>query len=420
VRPTAGVMPAEAVSLAAYNEEPGLDVLVSRQPVVDCDMRVIGYRIAYGALDHDHLVEARDESAIKLFGDFLSVVGLEELVGSSVAHLPVSRELLLTMGILPVRPDRVLLRLSYETATDPALQATLDGLAMRGYALSLYDLPGPEFDRTLLERFGTVEVDLARWHDDDAGSVVLQAHAGHAIPLACGLIDHADNARADELGFRLFAGPFIATPRVTAMRQVPIDHLSTLVALANLRGSSATIEQIEDVINRDVGLSVKLLRYINSAYFGIRHKIGSIRQAVMMLGTHGVSRWALLVALTGGPSAPRELSVMALTRARMCELLGSRYTDADPEELFTVGLLSVADALLDLPLEAIVSQLPLSEEVADALLRYGGPAGSILEAVVLYERGDFEAQSVRSHRHGLALAYREALGWAQKTLSEST
>jgi EAL and modified HD-GYP domain-containing signal transduction protein len=413
-------MSAQAASIASYSDEPGLDVLVSRQPVVDCDMRTIGYRIAYAAMEPDRELDARGKSAIKLFGDFLSVVGLEELVGSSVAHLPVSGELLAALGILPVRPDRVLLRLRYETAINPSLQSTIDGLAMRGYALSVYDLPGPDFDSSVLERVGTVELDLTRWHDDDAGSVVLQAHAGQATPLASGLNDYSDYQRADELGFRLFAGPFVATPRVSTMRQVPIDHLSTLAALAHLRSTTATIEQLEDVINRDVGLSVKLLRYINSAYFGMRHKIGSIRQAVMMLGTHGVSRWALLVALTGGPSAPRELSVTALTRARMCELVGTRYTDVDPEELFTVGLLSVADALLDLPLEAIVSQLPLSDGVEDALVRYGGKAGSVLEAVVTYERGDFEAPSVRAHRHGLALAYREALAWSQQMLGAGT
>jgi c-di-GMP phosphodiesterase len=409
-------MSAPAASIAAYNEEPGLDVLVSRQPVMDCDMRVIGYRVSYAAADDD--VAARSvRSEIRLFGDFLSVVGLEELVGSSVAHLPVSGHLLRTLGIPPVRPDRVLLRLAYHTAIDPQLQPIIDGLAMRGYALSVHDLPGPEFDIAVLDRFGTVEVDLPRWDDDDAGTVVLQAHASRATPLAAGLYEHSDYRRANELGFRLFTGPFIATPRVTAMRQVPIDHISTLVALSELQSTKATIEALEDVINHDVGLSVKLLRYINSAYFGMRQRIGSIRQAVMMLGSNGVSRWALLVALTGGPSVPRELAVMALTRARMCELLGARYDDVEPDELFTIGLLSVADALLDLPLEAIVSQLPLSEDVAAALLRYQGALGSILDAVVTYERGDFEAPSVRTHRDGLGVAYRSALGWAQNTLA---
>ncbi len=408
-------MSGEAASVIVFNEEPSLDVLVSRQPVVDCDMRVIGYRVSY-AVDRGDLVQAYERSEIRLFGDFLSVVGLEELVGSTVAHLPVSGELLKSLGIPPVRPDRVVLRLDYETAIDPELQPVIDGLAMRGYALSVYDLPGPDFDVSVLERFGTVEVDVPKWTDDDAGTVVLQAHASAAIPLAAGLNDHDEYERANQLGFRLFAGPFVAAPRVSAMRKVPIDHLSALVKFADVRSRSGSIEDLEDLINHDIGLSLKLLRYINSAYFGMRQKIGSVRQAVMMLGTHGVSRWAILVALTGGPSVPKELSVMALTRARMCELLGARYTAVDPEELFTIGLLSAADALLDLPLDAIVAQLPLSDEVAGALLRYAGAGGEILDAVITYERGDFDAPVVRAHRDGLSGAYRASLAWAQRTL----
>jgi EAL and modified HD-GYP domain-containing signal transduction protein len=193
--------------------------------------------------------------------------------------------------------------------------------------------------------------------------------------------------------------------------------MGTLVTLAALQGKSATIEELEQVIDRDVGLSVKLLRYINSAYVGMRSSIASIRQAVMMLGSRGVSRWALLVALTGGPSTPRELSVVGLTRARMCELLGSERADVGGDELFTVGLLSVADALLDVPLETIVDELPLADEVAAALLRRDGPAGAILDAVVSYERGEFDAASLQSHSKGIAASYRDALGWAVETVS---
>ena len=170
------------------------------------------------------------------------------------------------------------------------------------------------------------------------------------------------------------------------------------------------------MIDRDVGLSVKLLRYINSAYIGMRGSIGSIRQAVMMLGSRGVSRWALLVALTGGPNTPRELSVMGLTRARMCELLGADLGDVAGDQLFTVGLLSVADALLEVPLETIVEELPLADEVSAALLRRDGPAGAILKAVVSYEQGDFDVATLRSHAPGIASSYRDALGWAVETV----
>jgi EAL and modified HD-GYP domain-containing signal transduction protein len=138
----------------------------------------------------------------------------------------------------------------------------------------------------------------------------------------------------------------------------------------------------------------------------------------MMLGSRGVSRWVLMVALTGGPSTPRELSVMALTRARMCEILGKGYSDLGADELFTIGLLSYADALLDRPLETIISELPLAETLSDALLNRGGTAGAILDAVVAYELANFSAESIEAHRAGVAMAYMDALRWAQETLAE--
>ena len=396
-----------------------MDVLVSRQPVVDAEMRVTGYRIAYAALGPEDEIDPRVRSATQLIGDVLSVVGLQELVGATIAHLPLSRELLLTLGIPPVGPDRVMLRLAYEIAIDPELQPILDGLAYRGYALAVHDLPGSDCDLGVLERFGTVEVDFAAWSEHDAANVVPRILKRQGTPLAARVPDHARYERAKELGFQLLAGPFVATPRVISARQVPVGPMRTLVALAQLTTQDAAIEELEQVINRDVGLSVKLLRYINSAYFGLRDNISSIRQAVMMLGARGVTRWALLVALTSGPRTPHELAVMALTRARMCEILGAGRPDVEQDALFTIGLLSVADALLNRPLAEIVEELPLAEEISLALLQRAGPAGRILDAVVTYEHGDFHDERLESYRRDLGAAYRGALRWARRTLAET-
>jgi EAL and modified HD-GYP domain-containing signal transduction protein len=390
------------------------DLYISRQPVVDAEMRVTGYRLAYSTAA---AIEQDDASAARLLGDVLSGVGLEELVGTSLAHLPLSRRLLVALGVPPVRPDRVMLRIAHDTARDPEVAGTIDALAGRGYALSLYDLPGPDFDATLLDRFGTVEVDFTHWGESEARGAFARIQYGHAAALATGLRDYTNFETAKALGFELFTGPFYGSRHRAAVRKVPVGEMGTLVSLAAMQGSSATIEDLEQVIDRDVGLSVKLLRYINSAYVGMRGNITSIRQAVMMLGSRGVSRWALLVALTGGPSTPRELSVMGLTRARMCELLGTGRQDVAGDQLFTVGLLSIADALLEVPLETIVDELPLADEVSAALLRRDGPAGSILDAVVSYERGDFDAATLRAHAPAIASSYRDALGWAVETVS---
>jgi EAL and modified HD-GYP domain-containing signal transduction protein len=407
-------MATQQLEIGADQPSAAPDLFISRQPVVDGEMRVCGYRVAYSTADGSEPGEA---SAARLLGDVLSGVGLEELVGELPAHLPLSREALLALGVPPVRPDKVLLRIAHKTALDAELAQTIAALTMRGYALSLYELPGAQFEAGLLERFGTVEVDFSRWSAGEAALAVPRIQAGRAMPLAAGLADYGGFEQAKGLGFELFSGPFYASRHKAKVRKVPVGEMGTLVSLAAMQSGSATIEELEGVIDRDVGLSVKLLRYINSAHVGMRGSISSIRQAVMMLGSRGVSRWALLVALTGGPSAPRELSVVGLTRARMCELLGSDREDVASDQLFTVGLLSVADALLEVPLETIVEELPLADEVGAALLRRDGPAGVILDAVVSYERGEFDAASLQSHTRGIATSYRDALGWAVGTVS---
>jgi EAL and modified HD-GYP domain-containing signal transduction protein len=411
------VMATQELEIGAAENSGVPEAFISRQPVVDAKLRVIGYRVSYASADGEELSGG---SASRLLGDVLSVVGLEELVGTTLAHLPLTRELLLGLGVPPVRPDKVLLRVTHETACMPDVRGVIEALAGRGYALSLYELPGADFDRGLLKLFGTVELDLSVWPEADAALTVPKIRAGRATPLAAGLRDHAKFETAQALEFELFSGPFYSSRDTTAVRKVPVGEMGTLIALAGMQGQSATVEELEQVIDRDVGLSVKLLRYINSAYVGMRGNIASIRQAVMMLGSRGVSRWALLVALTGGPSAPRELSVMGLTRARMCELLGEDDPDLGGDELFTVGLLSVADVLLDVPLEQIVGELPLAQEVSAALLNREGPAGAILDAVVSYEQGDFDAQTLKAHRRGIATSYRDALGWAVETVSALT
>jgi EAL and modified HD-GYP domain-containing signal transduction protein len=407
-------MAVHEVQADGSHEGVGVDVLISRQPVIDGEMRVIGYRVAYATQEAGNLTPARDLPASRLLGDVLNTVGLEDLVGSSRAHVMVSSELLLAVGTPPVTPDRVVFRVSQQTAKDPRLEPVLEALAGDGYALALDAAPDFGFDPVPLDVFRTVEVDFLVWDEFAAAAAVPRIAAAGCKALAAGLLNYSEFTLAKALGFELFTGPFFASPQVSTGRQVPAGSLGTLASLARLQGD-ASIDELEQVIDHDLGLSVKLLRYINSAYFGVRSQIASIRQAVMMLGPRAVARWALLTALTGGPTTPRELAVMALTRARMCEQLGE--DGADRDELFMIGLLSVADALLGLPLETIVAQLPLAEDVAQALVWHAGPAGSILDATVAFERGDFSAEGLQPYRSAAAAEYREALRLARESIS---
>lgn len=400
--------------LVAGEFEP--DLLLSRQAVVDAELRVCGYRVAYATPDEGE-VPAEDRSTTQLFGDVLTVVGLEQLVGHDVAHLPISRELLLSLGVPPVGPDRVILRIDQSIAADPVIDEILRSLAARGYALALDAAPTAGFDLDVLDLFGTVEIVIGDWNEGRLRMLLPAIRERHAIAVAVGVETHEQFDRALELGFELFTGPFLASPRITPAMSVPVGQLTQLSALARLQAGPAEIEELETVINRDVGLTLKLLRYINSAYFGIRNEITSVRQAVMMLGARGVSRWAMLVSLTGGPTAPPELSMLALTRARMCEFLAQSRPGLHGDEMFTIGMLSVADALVGAPMQTIVEELPLAPGIVAALIDQSGPAGEVLDIVISYERGEFDSEQVRAHRREVGPAYLESLSWAASILA---
>jgi EAL and modified HD-GYP domain-containing signal transduction protein len=405
-----------AAILPASPEERELDerVLVSRQPVMDGYLRVIGYRIAYA------LPAEEAPSAMSLFDTVLSVIGLERLIGADVAHLPISREMLLTLGTPPVRPDRLQLRIRYADAIDPALTATLQEAAHRGYTLELDALPGPHFDLDLLALFGVVELDLARWEADDLMQVIPEIRARNSAPLAVGVRDHAEREFAETLGFRMFEGPFYGTPKIVKGRNIPTGDVRALATIVQLQGDDVSLEEVVEVIDRDLGLSVRLLRYINSAYFGMAAQVSSIHDAAMRLGSRGVARWALTTTFTGAPQISPEVALMALTRARLCEILGADAVGVDPRELFTIGLLSAADGVFGRPLITIIPELPLTATTTSALLDHAGPAGAILRAVLAYERGDLGNSVLERLGRGHGRSYRNALGWAKDTLIHSS
>ena len=168
--------------------------------------------------------------------------------------------------------------------------------------------------------------------------------------------------------------------------------------------------QLERVIGRDVGLSFRLLRYINSAFFGLRFEISSTGQALALLGVENLKRWATLTVLASIDGKPPELTVTALVRARFCEQAGKQLPGPRPGELFTLGLFSVIDALMDAPIEEVVEMIPFPSDMRDALTGRQGEKGALLECVTALETGDFDrAEQLVC---GAGDLYVEALVWA--------
>jgi EAL and modified HD-GYP domain-containing signal transduction protein len=221
-----------------------------------------------------------------------------------------------------------------------------------------------------------------------------------------------DHERCVALGFDLFQGYFFCKPETLSARGMAPNRLALLQLVAALNDPKVEFSELETLISRDVALSYRLLRYINSAFFGLRREVDSIGRAVALLGLENVKRWSTLTIFAGIEEKPRELVVTGLTRARFCELAGPREFDmANPDNLFTLGLFSVIDALMDAKMDDVLETIPFPADTKEALVNRAGPKGELLEAALACERGEFPTP-------GLAEVQLEAMRWATEATAQ--
>jgi EAL and modified HD-GYP domain-containing signal transduction protein len=388
------------------------DVAVVRQPIADARHSVVGYQLLFGGsrVSDDSATDAKATSALLVdaFGD----IGLDVLAGRHPAWMTIARNFLVEIGPPPVRPDRAVLQIAAYAAREDML-AVLQQLGRSGYSLALYDYDGRDDVDPLLGLCSIVKVDVAERDQATLEAILTRPKLHGALLVATSVASAEDFERCRALGFTYFQGDFFAKPRQIGHRRVGTGGIASLRALGELSAADASFDDLERIISSDVGLSIKLLRYVNSAFFALPRNIGSVREALTLLGTRTVRRWATVMAMSAIPDAPHELVSIALHRARMCEMLAGSALPEERETLFTIGLFSVADALLGVPMEEVLETLPFSDEIRAALLRREGPKGELLEAVLAYERGEFPGAPA-GQGVSLAGAYRAALEWADE------
>ena len=213
--------------------------------------------------------------------------------------------------------------------------------------------------------------------------------------VACGVHDHALHVDCQRAGFDLFAGRVLSQPNVVVGRRIPSDAAALLHLLACLDDPDFTVDDLERSVASSPTLAYQLLRYVNSAFLGLRSQVDSVRRAIVLVGPAVVRQLASLLLAQAAGHASREANRVALVRARMCQLVGEAVGDARPSH-HTVGLLSAVDLLTGVDLETALQDLPLTPEVTDAILHQEGRLGRVLEAVRQYERFEWDDPVVAS------------------------
>jgi c-di-GMP phosphodiesterase len=303
------------------------------------------------------------------------------------------------------------LELLEDQLVDDALIDALAGLRTGGYQVALDDFTLTPDIEPLLSRVDIVKLDLRALGADGLTRLARDLSPHGLTLVAEKLEDHADFELARAAGCHLFQGYFFCRPELIEGTAVAPNQLALLKLAADVQDPLVDLAALDRVISTDVALSYRLLRYINSAYFSLRRPVSSVIQAVTLLGIDNVRSWTTMMILAQIGGKPRELFITALVRARFCQLTG-RDQDGPGPELFALGLFSVVDALTDRPMANVVSSLPFSEPMRDALITRSG-SGRLLDCVVAMEEGKF--RRARELVAGAPEHYLEALAWTNET-----
>src|SRR5438093_3859809 len=387
------------------------EVLVSRQAIYNPQLDVIAYTLCFHSGElHDYQATAQG-----LLTSFLEL-GLEALVGPKRVFLPLTRGFVLMGYGTALPPEQVVLVLPAALTGDEELLAVLHEVSTQGYAIALADNlvhdPPPSF----VEHATFLTLDVSALDRPTLAQRVACLQA-YALPLVAQQVQTWDDFQyCRDLGFAYFHGTFVCQPAVLTSQRLPTNHLALLPLLAALQDSQATIDTLANLISRDVALSYRILRAINTAAYGQVRPITSMVQAVRLLGVTAITRWTTLMLLTEVRDKPSELMTLAMVRATMCERLAQTLAPPHTASCFLVGLFSVLDALMDRPMPEVLRALPLAEEIQQALLDYAGRLGTILHSVLAYERGNWEeAMHLGLDQNTLLDAYLHALTWAVET-----
>jgi c-di-GMP phosphodiesterase len=396
---------------------------VARQPILDRDARLIGYELLFRepAAETAKVLDDRAATATVILDGLLDV-GLLDLIGGGLAYVNVSRDFLLSVRPLPLPAQHVVLELLEDQLVDEELLDVLAELVERGFTIALDDFRLNSATERLLPYARIVKVDVLEHAGRELEDLLarLRSHSPRLTLLAEKVETREEFERCRELGFQSFQGYFFARPALVRQQRLPSQGLTALGAMAEL-SATEDFDELDRIITRDVGLSMRLLRYANSAFVALPRRVGSVQEGLSWLGATTVRRFALMAALASARDVPDVLLVTALVRGHMCQLLSGAGEGAAGDSYFTVGMFSVADALANAPMQDVIDQLPFREDVAAALLHGSGELGELLTEVIAYERGDFDAAASLIGRHrDIERIYREATIWADLGIAELT
>jgi c-di-GMP-related signal transduction protein len=403
---------------------PGKYNFVARQPIFTTDEKVFGYELLFRDGVEDYFREQDPDAASRKALDTSLQMGLQTLCDGRRAFVNCTREILIKDYVTLLPSPHTVVEVLESVPADDLVKAALQRLKQAGYMIALDDFTVDDPRESLADFADIIKVDIRATTSEQRATLV-----GRYGPWRCRMLAEKVETReeftaAKTAGFVYFQGYFFQKPELMQAREVPANRLNYVRLLQAVSRPELELRELEHLIKQEASICYRLLRYLNSAAFGIQNEVHSIRHALAMLGEREVRRWIRLVTtLTAGDGKSSELVTSAMVRARFCELISSRVPTGE-SDLFLMGLLSMIDVILEMPMTRILETISVDSDTKAVLL--GGPSRlrPLYELMLARESGDWQGTARHAKKLGLtesevAEGYWQAMQWVRQLNSVS-
>lgn len=391
---------------------------VARQPIFDRAEKVFGYELLFrDGLENAFHGDTDEASRATL--DRSLLMGLDVLCDGRRAFVNCTRDTLIK-GLVTLLPSTLtVVEILESVPADPDVLAACRSLKEQGYTIALDDYVADDRRESLAELADIIKVELQLTTQEQRTALIKRFGPWRCRMLAEKVETQADFEQARDQGFVYFQGYFFRRPEMLRTRDLPANRLNYLRMLQEVSRPELDLAGLEKLIKAEASICYRLLRYLNSAMFGFRSEIHSVRHALSILGERDLRRWVRLVAAVGaGQEKTGDLVLSALVRARFGELLTPHVPHGD-SDLFLLGLLSLIDAMIEMPMADVLEKIPLDHATKAVLLGQPSALRPVFQLMLAHESGEWEASATLSRilkldPETVAGYYWQAQEWARE------
>ena len=399
-----------------------MENFIARQPIFNRKNEVFAYELLFrNSYINSYLGIDGDDATRNVISNAFYSFDIKNIINEKKAFINFTENLIKEQVATILPSDYLVIEILEDVEPTDEVIIACKALKEKGYILALDDFVFHSKYEELIKLADIIKIDFSITKGEERKNIVKRLNCNNRIKFLAEKVETiGEYNEALNYGYEYFQGYYFSKPRILSSKAINTNKYIALKILEKINENEIDFDDIGSLILKDVGLSYKILKLINSASLGVRHKTNSIRYALVFLGEKEIIKWFYVVLLNElTQDGPQELINLALIRAKFCENIcnNSKLNDQGFFAYIT-GMFSVMDAILGLSIETILKEVYLPEDVKDALISKNNSLSDILTLVVCYERGEWDkvldlAKELSIDPDVIAKNYFDSLEWAK-------